>query len=165
MLKLKLQYFGHLMPRESWHIGKDPDAGKDWGQEEKGTPEDEMVGGITDAMDMSLGELQEIVEERRAWHAAVPEVTKSKPWLSNWTTTTKTVFLVTHETLSVDNLRHIIAIFAWGEGSRMSGSLGEEVTNFSLQSPSPLLKIGFLKQKWEHWTHKWTQMVMCGCNP
>ena len=38
-----------------------------------------MVGGITDAMDMSLGELQEIVEERRAWHAAVPEVTKSKP--------------------------------------------------------------------------------------
>ena len=42
MLKLKLQYFGHLM--QSWLIGKDPDAGKDWGQEEKGTTEDEMVG-------------------------------------------------------------------------------------------------------------------------
>ena len=42
MLKLKLQYFGHLM--RSWLIGKDPDAGKDWGQEEKGTTEDEMVG-------------------------------------------------------------------------------------------------------------------------
>ena len=40
MLKLKLQYFGHLM----WRIGKDPDSGKDWGQEEKGMTEDEMVG-------------------------------------------------------------------------------------------------------------------------
>ena len=40
MLKLKLQYFGHLM----WRVGKDPDAGRDWGQEEKGTTEDEMAG-------------------------------------------------------------------------------------------------------------------------
>ena len=43
MLKLKLQYFGHLM-WESWLIGKDSDAGRDWGQEEKGTTEDEMTG-------------------------------------------------------------------------------------------------------------------------
>ena len=43
MLKLKLQYFGHLM-RKNWLIGKDPDAGKDWGQEEKGTTENGMVG-------------------------------------------------------------------------------------------------------------------------
>ena len=42
MLKLKLQYFGHLM--QHWLIGKDPDAGRDWGQEEKGTTEDEMAG-------------------------------------------------------------------------------------------------------------------------
>ena len=48
MLKLKLQYFGHLMQRTD--IGKDPDAGKDWGQEEKGTTEDEF-DGITDLMD------------------------------------------------------------------------------------------------------------------
>ena len=45
MLKLRLQYFGHLMPRkEGLFIGKDPVAGRDWGQEEKGTTEDEMVG-------------------------------------------------------------------------------------------------------------------------
>ena len=44
MLKLKLQYFGHLMRRKSWLIGKDPDAGRDWGQEEKGTTEDKMAG-------------------------------------------------------------------------------------------------------------------------
>ena len=43
MLRLKLQYFGHLM-RKSWLIGKDSDAGRDWGQEEKGTTEDEMAG-------------------------------------------------------------------------------------------------------------------------
>ena len=42
MLRLKLQYFGHLM--RSWLIGKDPDARRDWGQEEKGTTEDEMAG-------------------------------------------------------------------------------------------------------------------------
>ena len=42
MLKQKLQYFGHLM--QSWLIGKDSDAGRDWGQEEKGTTEDEMAG-------------------------------------------------------------------------------------------------------------------------
>ena len=45
MLRLKLQYFGHLMEgQSSWLIGKDPDVGKDWGQEEKGMTEDEMVG-------------------------------------------------------------------------------------------------------------------------
>ena len=44
MLKLKLQYFGHLMWRTDWLIGKDPDAENDWRQEEKGTTEDEMVG-------------------------------------------------------------------------------------------------------------------------
>ena len=44
MLKLKFQYFGHLMRRVDSFIGKDSDAGRDWGQEEKGTTEDEMVG-------------------------------------------------------------------------------------------------------------------------
>ena len=61
-----------------WLIWKDPDAGKDWGQEEKGTTEDEMVDGITDSMGMSLGGLRELVMDREAWRAAIHGVTKVK---------------------------------------------------------------------------------------
>ena len=70
---------------KSWLIGKDSDAGRDWTQEEKGTTEDEMANGITGLMHMSLGELQELVMDREAWHAAVHGFTKSRTWLSNWT--------------------------------------------------------------------------------
>ena len=68
-------------------IWKDPDAGKDWRQEEKGTTEDEIVGWHHRLNDMSLSKLQEMVKNREAWHAAVHVVTKSRTWLSNWTTT------------------------------------------------------------------------------
>ena len=70
---------------KNWLIWKDPDAGKDWGQEEKGMTEDETVDGITDSMNMSLSKLQELVMDREAWRAVVSEVTKSQTWLSDWT--------------------------------------------------------------------------------
>ena len=57
---------------KSWLIGKDPDAGKDWGQEEKGMP-------------MGLGKLQELVMDREAWHAAIHGVAKSRTQLRDWT--------------------------------------------------------------------------------
>ena len=70
---------------KSWLIGKDSDAGRDWGQEEKGTTQDEMADGITDSMDVSLSELREMVMDREVWRAAIHGVTKSRAWLSNWT--------------------------------------------------------------------------------
>ena len=76
-----------LLPPDakSWLIWKDPDAGKDWGQEEKGTTEDEMVGWHHWLDNMSLGELGELVMDREAWRAAVHGVAKSRKRQINWT--------------------------------------------------------------------------------
>ena len=83
MLKMKLQYFGHLMRRVD--SGKDSDAGRDWGQEEKGTTEDEMAGWHHRLDDMSLTELRELVMDREAWRAVIHGVAKSQTRLSDWT--------------------------------------------------------------------------------
>ena len=69
---------------KNWLLGKDPDAGKDQRQEEKGMTEDEM-DDITDSMDMSVSKLWELVVDRDAWHTTIHGVIKSQTQLSDWT--------------------------------------------------------------------------------
>ena len=76
MLKLKLQYFRHLTVRAL--IGKDPDAGKIEGKRRRGQQRMRWLHSITDSMDLNLSNLQETVEYRRAWCAAVHGITKSQ---------------------------------------------------------------------------------------
>ena len=85
MLKLNLQYFGHLMWTAN-SLGKTLMLGRIEGKRRRGQQKMRCLDSMTDSMDMNLSKLREIVKERGAWYTAVHGIIKSRTWLSDWTT-------------------------------------------------------------------------------